>query len=278
MPVKRLRPTTPGTRFRIANTFAELTASEPEKSLTVSISKSGGRNNQGKMTMRYIGGGHKRKYRIIDFKRDKHGMPAEVKTVEYDPNRSAFISLVEYQDGEKRYILCPQGLKVGQKLNSGTGVTPDLGNTLPLSEIPLGSIIHNIEMAPGQGGKVCRSAGSYAQLTARDGKYVVVKLPSGETRMILSTCAATIGSVSNPDHNLENYGKAGRSRWLGRRPRTRPAAMNPVDHPQGGGEGRSKGGQPKSRTGIYAQGQKTRRPKKNTSKYIIERRKGKRNK
>lgn len=278
MPVKRLRPTTPGTRFRVANTFAELTASEPEKSLTVTISKSGGRNNQGKMTMRYIGGGHKRKYRIIDFKRDKHGMTAEVKTVEYDPNRSSFISLVEYTDGEKRYILCPHGLKVGQKLISGSGVAPDLGNTLPLSEIPLGSIIHNIEMAPGQGGKVCRSAGSYAQLTARDGKYVVVKLPSGETRMILSTCSATIGSVSNPDHNLENFGKAGRSRWLGRRPRTRPAAMNPVDHPQGGGEGRSKGGQPKSRTGIYAQGQKTRNPKKSTSKYIIERRKGKRNK
>jgi large subunit ribosomal protein L2 len=278
MPVKRLRPTTPGTRFRIANTFAELTASEPEKSLTVSISKSGGRNNQGKMTMRYIGGGHKRKYRIIDFKRDKHGVIAEVKTVEYDPNRSAFIALVEYVDGEKRYILCPHGLKVGQKLNSGSGVVPDLGNTLPLAEIPLGSIIHNIEMAPGQGGKVCRSAGSYAQLTARDGKYVVVKLPSGETRMILSTCSATIGSVSNPDHSLENFGKAGRSRWLGRRPRTRPAAMNPVDHPQGGGEGRSKGGQPKSRTGIYAQGQKTRNTKKSTSKYIIERRKGKRNK
>ncbi len=278
MPVKRLRPTTPGTRFRIANTFAELTASKPEKSLTVSISKSGGRNNQGKMTMRYIGGGHKKKYRIIDFKRDKHGIAAEVKTVEYDPNRSAFIALVEYVDGEKRYILCPHGLKVGQKLLSGSGVVPDLGNTLPLSEIPLGSIIHNIEMAPGQGGKVCRSAGSYAQLTARDGKYVVVKLPSGETRMILSTCSATIGSVSNPDHSLENYGKAGRSRWLGRRPRTRPAAMNPVDHPQGGGEGRSKGGQPKSRTGIYAQGQKTRNTKKSTSKYIIERRKGKRNK
>jgi large subunit ribosomal protein L2 len=278
MPVKRLRPTTPGTRFRVANTFAELTASEPEKSLTVSISKSGGRNNQGKMTMRYIGGGHKRKYRIIDFKRDKHGVLAEVKTVEYDPNRSAFIALLEYTDGEKRYILCPHGLKVGQKLNSGAGVVPDLGNTLPLAEIPLGSIIHNIEMAPGQGGKVCRSAGSYAQLTARDGKYVVVKLPSGETRMILSTCAATIGSVSNPDHSLEVKGKAGRSRWLGKRPRTRPAAMNPVDHPQGGGEGRSKGGQPKSRTGIYAQGQKTRNPKKGTSKYIIERRKGKRNK
>ncbi|MEN9346204.1 MAG: ribosomal protein [Bacteroidota bacterium] len=278
MPVKRLRPITPGTRFRVANAFAEITESKPEKSLTVSISKSGGRNNQGKMTMRYIGGGHKRKYRIIDFKRDKHGVLAEVKTVEYDPNRSAFISLIEYTDGEKRYILCPHGLKVGQKLNSGSGVTPDLGNTLPLSEIPLGSIIHNIEMAPGQGGKVCRSAGSYAQLTARDGKYVVVKLPSGETRMILSTCSATIGSVSNPDHNLEVYGKAGRSRWLGRRPRTRPAAMNPVDHPMGGGEGRSKGGQPRSRTGIYSQGQKTRDTKKSTNKYIIERRKGKRNK
>ena len=278
MPVKRLRPTTPGTRFRVANAFAEITESKPEKSLTVSISKSGGRNNQGKMTMRYIGGGHKRKYRIIDFKRDKHGVLAEVKTVEYDPNRSAFISLIEYTDGEKRYILCPHGLKVGQKLNSGSGVTPDLGNTLPLSEIPLGSIIHNIEMAPGQGGKVCRSAGSYAQLTARDGKYVVVKLPSGETRMILSTCSATIGSVSNPDHNLEVYGKAGRSRWLGRRPRTRPAAMNPVDHPMGGGEGRSKGGQPRSRTGIYSQGQKTRDTKKSSNKYIIERRKGKRNK
>lgn len=278
MPVKRLRPTTPGTRFRVANTFAELTASEPEKSLTVSISKSGGRNNQGKMTMRYIGGGHKKKYRIIDFKRDKNGVAAEVKTVEYDPNRSAFISLIEYTDGEKRYILCPHGLKVGQKLNSGAGVTPDLGNTLPLSEIPLGSIIHNIEMAPGQGGKICRSAGSYAQLTARDGKYVVVKLPSGETRLILSTCSATIGSVSNPDHSLEVLGKAGRSRWLGRRPRTRPAAMNPVDHPMGGGEGRSKGGQPRSRNGIYSQGQKTRDTKKASSKHIIERRKGKRNK
>jgi large subunit ribosomal protein L2 len=278
MPVKRLRPVTPGTRFRVANTFAELTASEPEKSLTVSLSKSGGRNNQGKMTMRYIGGGHKRKYRIIDFKRDKQGMEAEVKTVEYDPNRTAFIALLEYTDGEKRYILCPHGLKVGQKLNSGAGTVPELGNTMPLSEIPLGSIIHNIEMAPGQGGKVCRSAGSYAQLTSKDGKYVVVKLPSGETRLILATCSATIGSVSNPDHSLEVKGKAGRTRWLGKRPRTRPAAMNPVDHPMGGGEGRSKGGQPRSRTGIYSQGQKTRDTKKSSSKYIIERRKGKRNK
>jgi len=278
MAVKRLRPITPGTRFRVANTFAELTASEPEKSLTVSLKKSGGRNNQGKMTMRYIGGGHKRKYRIIDFKRDKNGVSAEVKTVEYDPNRSAFISLVEYQDGEKRYIICPHGLKVGQKIVSGTGILPELGNTLPLSEIPLGSIIHNIELAPGQGGRICRSAGSYAQLTSKDGKYVVVKLPSGETRMILATCLATVGSVSNPDHNLEVYGKAGRSRWLGRRPRTRPAAMNPVDHPMGGGEGRSKGGQPRSRTGIYSQGQKTRDTKKNSSKYILVRRKGVRNK
>ena len=278
MALRKLKPITPGTRHRLAPGFDDITESKPEKSLVVTLKKTGGRNSSGRMTMRYIGGGHKRKYRIIDFKRDKHGVLAEVKTVEYDPNRSAFISLIEYADGEKRYILCPHGLKVGQKLNSGSGVTPDLGNTLPLSEIPLGSIIHNIEMAPGQGGKVCRSAGSYAQLTARDGKYVVVKLPSGETRMILSTCSATIGSVSNPDHNLEVYGKAGRSRWLGRRPRTRPAAMNPVDHPMGGGEGRSKGGQPRSRTGIYSQGQKTRDTKKSSNKYIIERRKGKRNK
>ncbi|NQW42098.1 MAG: 50S ribosomal protein L2 [Bacteroidetes bacterium] len=278
MAVKRLRPITPGTRFRVANTFAELTASKPEKSLTESIHKSGGRNNQGKMTMRYIGGGHKRKYRIIDFRRDKQGEAAEVKTVEYDPNRTAFISLVEYADGEKRYIICPNGLKVGQKVASGSGTAPELGNTLPCAEIPLGSIIHNIEMAPGQGAKICRSAGSYAQLTARDGKYVVVKLPSGETRMILGSCSATIGSVSNPDHSLEVKGKAGRTRWLGRRPRTRPAAMNPVDHPMGGGEGRSKGGQPRSRNGIYSQGQKTRNPKKASNKHIIERRKGIRNK
>jgi large subunit ribosomal protein L2 len=278
MPVKRLRPITPGTRFRVANTYEELTASKPEKSLTEALHKSGGRNNQGKMTMRYIGGGHKKKYRIVDFRRDKVGVAAEVKTVEYDPNRSAFISLVEYTDGEKRYIICPNGLKVGTKINSGVGSTPDLGNTLPLSEIPLGSIIHNIEMAPGQGGKICRSAGSYAQLAARDGKYVVVKLPSGETRMILGTCSATIGSVSNPDHSLEVKGKAGRSRWLGRRPRTRPVALNPVDHPMGGGEGRSKGGQPRSRNGIYSQGQKTRDTNKSSNKLIIERRKGKRNK
>jgi large subunit ribosomal protein L2 len=278
MAVKILRPITPGTRFRVANTFAELTTDRPEKSLTVALKKSGGRNNQGKMTMRYIGGGHKQKYRIIDFKRDKQGQKAEVLSVEYDPNRSAFISLVQYKDGEKRYIVAPHGVQVGQIIESGPGVLPEIGNTVPLSEIHLGSVIHNIELQPGQGAKLCRSAGANAQLVNRDGKYVVVKLPSGETRMVLGTCMATMGTVSNPDHQLEVKGKAGRSRWLGRRPRTRPAAMNPVDHPQGGGEGRSKGGQPRSRTGIFSQGQKTRNPKKATSKYIIERRKGKRNK
>ncbi len=278
MPVKRLRPITPGTRFRVANTFKEITASEPERTLTEPIKKSGGRNNQGKMTMRNIGGGHKRKYRIIDFKRDKQGVSAEVLTVEYDPNRSAFISLLNYTDGEKRYIICPNGLKVGQTVISGSGISPDLGNALALIDIPLGSIIHNIELMPGQGARICRSAGAYAQLTSKDGKYVVVKLPSGETRMILATCFATIGSVSNPDHSLEVKGKAGRSRWLGRRPRTRPAAMNPVDHPMGGGEGRSKGGQPRSRTGIYSQGQKTRDKKKSSNKHILVRRKGIRNK
>jgi len=273
MGVKRLNPVTPGTRFRIANTFEELTASRPEKSLVVSIKKSGGRNNQGTMTMRYIGGGHKRQYRIIDFKRDKAGITGEVKTVEYDPNRTCFISLIEYADGEKRYILAPNGIKVGQTIVSGKGSAPELGNCLPLNDMPLGSIIHNIELNPGQGGKIVRSAGSNAQLTSRDGKYVVVKLPSGETRMILSTCSATMGSLSNPDHSLENKGKAGRSRWLGIRPRTRPAAMNPVDHPMGGGEGRAKGGQARTRKGTGLKGHKTRNPNKSSSMFIIERRK-----
>ena len=273
MGVKRLNPVTPGTRHRIANTFEELTGDKPEKSLIISIKKSGGRNNQGTMTMRYIGGGHKQQYRIIDFKRDKTGVEGLVKTVEYDPNRTCFIALVEYSDGEKRYILAPNGIKVGQKINSGSGSSPDLGNSLPLSEMPLGTIIHNIELNPGQGGKIVRSAGSNAQLVARDGKYVVVKLPSGETRMILSTCSATIGSLSNPDHSLENKGKAGRNRWLGRRPRTRPAAMNPVDHPMGGGEGRASGGHPRSRKGLPAKGYKTRYKAKASNKHIIERRK-----
>lgn len=278
MAVKRIRPVTPGQRFRVANSFAEITTDTPEKSLLAPIKKTGGRNNQGRMTMRFIGGGHKRRYRIIDFKRDNHGVAGEVKTVEYDPNRSAFISLIEFSNGEKRYIVAPNGIKVGQKIAQGPGSAPEIGNAMPLSEIPLGSLIHCIEMQPGQGAKICRSAGSYGQLLAREGKYAAVKLPSGESRLILSSCTATIGSVSNSDHSLEYKGKAGRSRWLGIRPRTRSSAMNPVDHPMGGGEGRNKGGQPRSRNLIYSQGQKTRSPKKASSKMILERRKSKRNK
>jgi len=278
MAVKRLNPTTPGQRFHIANSFAEITADKPEKSLIVPIKKSGGRNNQGRMTMRFIGGGHKRRYRLIDFKRANHGVAGEVLTVEYDPNRSAFISLVQYTDGDKRYIIAPNGIKVGQKIEQGPGVPPEVGNAMPMSEIPLGSLIHNIEMSPGQGAKICRSAGSYAQLLGREDKYATIKLPSGEMRKVLSACLATIGSVSNSEHNLTRKGKAGRSRWMGIRPRTRSTAMNPVDHPMGGGEGRNKGGQARSRNLIYSQGQKTRAPKKATSRLIIERRKSKRNK
>jgi large subunit ribosomal protein L2 len=277
MAVRRLKPITPGQRFRIANTFEEITASKPEKSLLKPIKKSGGRNNTGKTTMKYIGGGHKRRYRIIDFKRANHGVTGEVKTIEYDPNRTAFIALVDF-DGEKRYIVAPKGLEVGQKISQGPGSSPEVGNCLPLGEIPLGSIIHNIEMQPGQGAKICRSAGSYAQLMAREGKYVAIKLPSGESRFILITGSATMGTVSNSDHSLENKGKAGRNRWLGKRPRTRPSAMNPVDHPMGGGEGRNKGGQPRSKNLIYSQGQKTRATKKASSKLIIEKRQSKRNK
>jgi large subunit ribosomal protein L2 len=278
MALNRIKPVTPGSRFKIANAFQELTADRPEKSLIVPISKSGGRNNTGKMTMRYIGGGHKRMYRIIDFKRDKTGVAAEVKTIEYDPNRTAFIALLEYTDGEKRYIIAPTGLKVGMKIESGEKAAPEVGNALPMNKIPLGSIIHNIEMQPGQGARLCRSAGSGAQLLAREGKYAAIKLPSGESRLVLSNCLATIGTVSNSDHSNTRSGKAGRSRWLGIRPRTRPSAMNPVDHPMGGGEGRNKGGQPRSRNLIYSQGQKTRSPKKGSDRLIIERRKSKRNK
>jgi len=272
MGIKRIRPVTPGQRFKLAVTFDELTASKPEKSLIAPLKKSGGRNDTGKMTMRNRGGGHKRRYRIIDFKRNKFEQ-AEVMTLEYDPNRTAFISLVQYADGEKRYIIAPKGLKVGQTINSGTGASPDLGNALPLQEIPLGSTIHNIELQPGKGAEICRSAGTSAQLLARDGRYAVIKLPSGENRMILTTCLATLGEVSNGDHQLQISGKAGRSRWLGRRPRTRPAAMNPVDHPQGGGEGKSKGGQARSRNGIPSKGLKTRSKKKHSSRLILERKK-----
>ncbi len=274
MGVRKLKPTTPGQRHKIADDFSDITTSNnPEKSLLRPIKKSGGRNNQGKMTMRYRGGGHKRRYRVIDFKRDKFGVEGEVMTIEYDPNRSARIALIQYTDGEKRYIVAPSKLKVGDKINSGEGVEPNVGNAMFLKEIPLGTIIHNIELHPGRGGILARGAGTYAQLNAREGKYAIIKLPSGETRMILLTCLATIGSVSNPTHNLVRSGKAGRSRWLGRRPRVRGVVMNPVDHPMGGGEGKSSGGHPRSRNGIPAKGYKTRSKTKKSNRLIIERRK-----
>ncbi len=273
MAVKKLRPITPGQRGRIAPTFEELTKGKPEKSLIVRLKRSGGRNNTGKMTMRYIGGGHRRMYRIVDFKRNKYHVPAEILGIEYDPNRSARIALVQYEDGEKRYIIAPNGIKVGQKIISGSGIAPEVGNALPLAEIPVGTIVHNIELQPGSGGSLARSAGAYAQLLGREGRYAVLKMPSGETRMVLTTCMATVGTVSNADHMNVMLGKAGRKRWLGRRPRTRGVAMNPVDHPMGGGEGRASGGHPRSRKGLYAKGKKTRTPKKYSNSLIISRRK-----
>lgn len=274
MALKKFKPVTPGTRWRIGNAFAEITTDEPEKSLLAPISKTGGRNTQGHRTMRYIGGGHKKRYRIIDFKRDKKNIPATVKSIEYDPNRSAFIALVVYADGEKRYILAPQGLQVGATVMSGDEVSPEVGNALPLKNMPLGTIVHNIELHPGQGGAIARSAGTYAQLTAKEEKYVVLKMPSGEIRRVLGQCYATVGSVSNSDHALEQMGKAGRNRWRGMRPRTRGVAMNPVDHPMGGGEGKASGGHPRSRKGLYAKGLKTRSRKKASNKLILQRRNG----
>lgn len=273
MGLRKFKPVTPGTRFRIGSDFTEITTNKPEKSLVVKGKRSGGRNGSGKMTMRYIGGGHKQLYRLIDFKRDKKDIPATVATIEYDPNRTARIALLHYADGEKRYIIAPEGIKVGQKVVSGDTATPEVGNTLTLAKIPLGSIIHNIELKPGRGGQIARSAGSYAQLAARDGKYATIKLPSGETRLILVTCTATIGTVSNSDHANEVLGKAGRKRWLGRRPRVRGVAMNPVDHPMGGGEGRASGGHPRSRKGLLSKGYKTRDKKKYSDRFIVERRK-----
>ena len=273
MALKKFRPMTPGTRFRVGNAFSEVTTDQPEKSLLASKTRSGGRNSKGRMTVRHRGGGHKRRYRIVDFKRNKFGIPGVVKTVEYDPNRTAFISLINYVDGEKRYIIAPAGIEVGQKIVSGPGSAPEMGNTLPLGEIPLGTVIHCIELQPGRGAAMARSAGSWGQLVAKEGKYGVVRLPSSETRLVLLTCLATIGTVSNGDHSLQVLGKAGRKRWLGRRPRTRGVAMNPVDHPMGGGEGKSSGGHPRSRTGIMAKGQKTRSPKKASNKLIISKRK-----
>ena len=273
MAVRKFKPVTPGTRHKIIGTFDEVTTNKPEKSLLEAKKSTGGRNNSGKMTVRYIGGGHKQMYRLVDFKRAKDGIAATVKTIEYDPNRTARIALVVYADGEKSYILAPNGLQVGQTVISGSGVAPELGNTLPLSEIPLGTLVHNIELYPGQGAQMARSAGSYAQLLAREGKFAIIKLPSGETRMVLVTCRATVGVVSNVDHNLESSGKAGRKRWLGRRPHNRGVVMNPVDHPMGGGEGRQSGGHPRSRKGLLAKGYKTRSPKKASSKFIISKRK-----
>lgn len=272
MGLKKFRPITPSLRFKTISDFSDITTDKPEKSLLVPLKSTGGRNNQGKMTMCYIGGGHKKMYRIIDFKRDKDGIPATVKTIEYDPNRSARIALVVYKDGEKRYIIAPQGLKIGQQILSGKNAPPEIGNCLPLTHIPLGSTIHNIELQPGKGAQLVRSAGTFAQLAAREGKYAVIRMPSSELRKVLVQCKATIGAVSNPDHNLESHGKAGRKRWLGIRPRTRAVAMNPVDHPMGGGEGRASGGHPRSRKGLKAIGKKTRSIKKATSKLIIERR------
>ncbi|HSK14307.1 MAG TPA: 50S ribosomal protein L2 [Phnomibacter sp.] len=275
MALKKFKPVTAGTRWRIGNAYAELTTDSPEKTLVETISKTGGRNSQGRRTMRMIGGGHKKKYRIVDFKRDKKNIEATVKTVEYDPNRSSFIALVEYVDGEKRYILAPQGIQVGQKIVSGDDVAPEVGNSLQMKNIPLGTNVHNIEMQPGQGGKLVRSAGSSAQLTNKEEKYAILKMPSGELRKLLINCYATVGVVSNSDHNLQSLGKAGRKRWLGIRPRVRGVAMNPVDHPMGGGEGRASGGHPRSRTGKYAKGQKTRTKGKASDKLIIQRRDGK---
>ena len=274
MSVRKLKPVTSAQRFRVVNGFDAITTDKPEKSLLVPNKRSGGRNNRGKMTMRQIGGGHKRRYRIIDFKRNKTGVPAEVASIEYDPNRTAFIALLNYQDGEKRYIIAQAGLQVGQNIVSGAeGIAPEIGNAMLLKHVPLGTIISCIELRPGQGAIMARSAGAFAQLMARDGKFASVKLPSGETRLILVECMATIGAVSNHDHQLIVSGKAGRTRWLGRRPRVRPVVMNPVDHPMGGGEGKASGGHPRSRNGIPAKGFRTRNKTKASNKYIVERRK-----
>ena len=288
MAVKKFKPVTPGQRHKVIGVFRneiavknsdgtasvkKVTKITPEKTLTVGKRSTGGRNTSGQLSVRYRGGGHKRKFRFIDFKRNKDGVPAVVKSIEYDPNRSARIALLYYKDGEKAYIVAPNGLEVGQTVMSGADVAPEVGNTLPLANIPVGTLIHCIELRPGQGACMARSAGTFAQLTSREGDYAIIKLPSGETRKILLTCRATVGVVGNSEHSLEQSGKAGRSRWLGRRPHNRGVVMNPHDHPMGGGEGRQSGGHPRSRTGLYAKGLKTRAPKKHSSKYIIERRK-----
>ncbi|RMG30032.1 MAG: 50S ribosomal protein L2 [Bacteroidetes bacterium] len=273
MGIRKLKPVTPGQRHRSVSDFDSITKSKPEKSLTAPLKKSGGRNNSGRITAAHRGGGHKRRYRIVDFKRDKFDVPAEVIAIEYDPNRSARIALLQYTDGEKRYMIAPAKLQVGQTVVSGESVEPVLGNAMKLKNIPLGTFVHNVELHPGQGGIMARSAGTYAQLTAKEGKYAILKMPSGETRMVLAECMATIGTVGNTEHGNIDLGKAGRKRWLGKRPRTRGVAMNPVDHPMGGGEGRASGGHPRNKNGLPAKGYKTRDKKKVSNRLIISRRK-----
>jgi len=275
MALRKYKPTTAGTRWRIGNAYVEITTDQPEKSLLAPKKSTGGRNVSGRRTTRYMGGGHKHKYRLVDFKRDKKDIEATVASIEYDPNRTAFIALLHYVDGEKRYILAPQGLEVGAKIISGDSVAPELGHALMMKNMPLGTNVHNIEMQPGQGGKLARSAGSSAQLTNKEEKYAVLKMPSGELRKVLINCYATVGVVSNSDHSLQSMGKAGRNRWKGIKPRTRGVAMNPVDHPMGGGEGRASGGQPRSRTGQFSRGLKTRTKGKGSDKLIIQRSNGK---
>lgn len=272
MPIKKLKPTTGGQRHRSVSGFDSITESKPEKSLLAPLKKKGGRNNNGRITTRHQGGGHKRRYRKIDFKRDKTGIPAKVASIEYDPNRSARIALLVYADGEKRYIIAPDGIQVGQSVSSGPDVLPDLGNALPLENIPIGTQVHAIEMKPGKGAQLARSAGTYAQLTAREGKFATLRLPSGEVRMVPRQCMATVGQTSNPDHMNIQLGKAGRKRWLGVRPKTRGVAMNPVDHPMGGGEGKASGGHPRSPQGVSAKGFKTRKKRKSSNKFIVRRR------
>ncbi|MBO2532843.1 LSU ribosomal protein L2P [Planifilum fulgidum] len=276
MGIKHFKPTSPGVRQKTVSTFEEITTDKPEKSLTVPLIRKAGRNNQGKITVRHHGGGHKRKYRIIDFKRDKDGIPGKVATIEYDPNRSARIALIHYADGEKRYILAPHGLKVGDKIMSGPDADIKVGNALPLANIPVGTVIHNIELKPGRGGQLVRAAGAQAQLLGKEGDYAIIRLASGEVRMVRKECRATIGQVGNLDHELITIGKAGRARWLGRRPTVRGSVMNPVDHPHGGGEGKAPIGRksPMTPWGKPTLGFKTRKKNKPSDKYIIRRRKG----
>ena len=274
MPIRKYKPTTPGRRGMTVADFSKLTKKKPEKSLLAPLTRTGGRNNKGRITAYQRGGGHKRRYRLVDFKRDKLGVPARVAAIEYDPNRSARLALLHYADGEKRYILWPVGLEVGDRVVAGEGADILPGNTLSLHSMPLGTIVHNVELKPGKGGQMARSAGTSVQLMAREGKYATLKLPSGETRMVLSICKATVGQVGNVDHENVDAGKAGRTRWLGRRPNVRGVAMNPVDHPHGGGEGRSSGGRhPVTPWGVPTKGHKTRKKNRSSSVHIIRRRK-----